>query len=390
MRVAYVDAASGASGDMWLGALVGAGASIEAIQAAVDALGAGAVRLSVARVRRAGVAATAVRVHAPEDAPPARTWHDIRTMLADADLPEQVRTRARDAFERLARAEAAVHDVDVDAIEFHEVGSLDAIADILGTCAGVVDLGLERLTCGPIAVGSGTVETMHGTLPVPPPAVTQLLRDRVVTGGPAGHELTTPTGAALLAELTRPVAAMPTLRLEAVGVGAGGRDLEHPNVLRLLVGTEQHTTVILEATVDDLSPELVPIVLDRLREAGAHDAWATPVLMKKGRPGYTLSALGDQADLGRLQSVLFRESTTIGARWYPVSKRALDREWIEVEIDGHAVRVKVARDGDVVVNVAPEADDVRAAADATGRPAREIAAEATSRARARGLDSRGT
>jgi uncharacterized protein (DUF111 family) len=134
--------------------------------------------------------------------------------------------------------------------------------------------------------------------------------------------------------------------------------------------------------VDDLSPELVPGVLDRLREAGAHDAWATPVLMKKGRPGYTLSALGDQSDLERLRSVLFRESTTIGVRWYGVSKYALDREWVEVEVEGHAVRVKVARDGDVVMNVAPEADDVRAAADATGRPAREIAAEATSRARA--------
>lgn len=371
---------------MWLGALVGAGASIEAIQDAVDALGAGTVRLSVARVQRAGSPATAVRVHAPEDSPPARTWRDIRALLGGAPLADTVRDRALATFERLARAEADVHDVDVDDIEFHEVGSLDAIADIVGACAGVSDLGLERLTCGPIALGSGTVDSMHGALPVPAPAVVGLLPGFTVTGGPAGHELTTPTGAALLAELTEPAPGLPPMALATVGVGAGGRDLAHPNVLRLFVGDADVEAaagahVVLEATVDDLNPELVPLVLDRLRDAGAHDAWATPVLMKKGRPGYTLSALGDRADLDRLRETLFRESTTIGARWYAVDKHALDREWVEVEVDGQPVRVKVARHGGAIVNVAPEADDVRAAADATGRPARDIHVAAAARAR---------
>lgn len=388
MRAAHLDCASGASGDMFLGALVGAGASIEAIQRAVHALGVGDVRLTVGRVTRAGMAATSVRVRPPEDTPPPRTWPDIRSILEDADLPDRIRDRAHAVFRRLALAEGEVHGVPPEEIHFHEIGALDTLGDVVGTLAGLDDLGIERLTVGPIATGTGWVETMHGHVPVPVPAVTALLVGHRLVGTEVRSELVTPTGAALIAELATPVTAMPALTLERVGVGAGGRDdPDRPNVLRLLLGTHESTagegptTHLLEATVDDLSPELVPVVLDHLRDAGAHDAWATPVLMKKGRPGYTLTTLADEDDLPALRALLYRESSTIGTRSWPVAKEALPREWLTVVVSGGEIRVKVARHAGEVVSVAPEADDVRATAESAGLPARRVHSEAEAAAR---------
>lgn len=396
MTVAHLDCASGVSGDMWLGALVDAGASVERVQEAVDLLGVGDVRLTVARVRRAGMAAASVRVRPPQETPSARTWADIRSILEDAGLADGVRDRCHAVFRRLAEAEAAVHGVPVDEVHFHEVGALDTLGDVVGTVAAVDDLGLERLTVGPVTTGTGTVDTAHGRIPVPVPAVLRLLTGHRLVGSTVTAELVTPTGAALLAELTTPVPAMPPLLLTGVGVGAGGRDLDHPNVLRILVGqpvpddmtaadaggTGAVPRSVLEATVDDLSPELVPVVLDHLRDAGAHDAWATPVLMKKGRPGYTLTAIAPDDRLEPLRAVLFRESSTIGCRWWPVQREELPRDWVTVSVHGGEVRVKVARHGGQVVSVAPEADDVRSVSETSGTPARRVHADAEQAARA--------
>jgi hypothetical protein len=383
---------------MWLGALVDAGAPAAAVEAAVAALGLGPVRLEWRRVRRGGIAATGVRVVTPAGDDQPRTWPEIRTILQAGALGEAVRARALGAFGRLAQAEARVHGEAPERVRLHEAGAVDALADIVGACAGVAALGLERLSCGRVALGSGTTQGRHGRLPVPGPAVVELLAGFPVLAGGVQAELCTPTGAALLAELARP-GPLPPMTVLGQGFGAGSRELAHPNVLRLVLGDADPAppggpdfdrddrerlddAVVVEATVDDLSPELVPAVLDRLRAAGAHDAWATPVLMKKGRPGFTLTGLAHPGAVATLADVLFREATTLGCRWYPVTKHRLARRWVTVVVDGHELRVKLAEHGGVLVTAAPEYDDVRAAADATGRPLRAVYAEAVGAARA--------
>ncbi len=372
---------------MLLGAFVDAGARLDRIQAAVDALGVEPIRLEARSVTRAGLAATKVDVHtAPSSL--LRSWSDVRRLLADAALPDPVRARSLEVFKRLARAEATTHGLAPDDVHFHELGALDTLADVVGVCAAVDELALSRLTCGPITTGSQSVSTNHGELPAPVPAVVELLTGFQLRGRDESHELITPTGAALVAELTQPVPALPPLVLMRQGLGAGSRQLASPNIVRLLVGESnvledpsETEAIVVEATVDDLSPELVPIVLDRLRSVGAHDAWASPTLMKKGRPGFTLVALAEPTEVGRLEDVLFRESTTIGLRSYHVRRRVLPRGWLHVDVDGQDVTVKIATRLGVVTNVAPELDEVRAAADATGRPVREVLDRAAALAR---------
>jgi uncharacterized protein (TIGR00299 family) protein len=285
-----------------------------------------------------------------------------------------------------------VHGTTVEEVHFHEVGALDAIADVVGVCAGFVHVGASSVTVSPVAVGSGSVETAHGTLPVPPPAVAELLRGVPTHAGPVAMELCTPTGAALLTTLATGYGPQPAMAVEAIGVGAGGRDPEgHANVLRLFTGaaaTAAATTegvaegpLLLECNVDDLDPRVWPSVIAALLEAGASDAWLTPILMKKGRPAHTLSALVDGGRAADVRAAIFRHTTTIGLREQSLRKHALDREMVEVRVDGHAVAVKLARHDGVVVNAQPEYDDVARAARELGRPVNDVLAEATALAR---------
>ncbi|MEP9362838.1 nickel pincer cofactor biosynthesis protein LarC [Nocardioides sp. CN2-186] len=383
MTSLWVDATSGASGDMLLGALVGAGVPVEVLQHAVDAVAPEPVTLRVEEVRRGGLAATRVHVEISESHHH-RTWRDIRGMLAGSDTALAV-------FERLAVAEGAVHGMPADDVHFHEVGALDAIADVVGVCAGFAHLGAESVTVSPVAVGSGTVQTQHGTLPVPPPAVAELLRGVPTHAGVVPMELCTPTGAALLTTLATSWGPQPAMTVEAIGVGAGGRDPEgHANVLRLFRGFEAGLRpsstagsgpLLLECNVDDLDPRVWPNVIAALLEAGASDAWLTPILMKKGRPAHTLSALVDASRAGDVRAAIFRQTSTIGLREQPLTKHALDREMVEVVIDGHTVAVKLARHDGVVVNAQPEYDDVVRTATELGRPVSDVLAEATSLAR---------
>ncbi len=294
-------------------------------------------------------------------------------------------------FGRLARAEAAAHGVDPDEVHFHEVGALDSLADVVGTCAALHDLGVQEVRCTAVAVGQGSVRTAHGVLPLPGPAVLAVLAE---AGAPIGSgdvegEACTPTGAALLASVVGSWGGLPGMRVHATGTGAGGRDpAGRPNVLRAVVGervdagSEPDTddAVVLEANVDDLDPRLWPGVLAALLAAGASDAWLTPILMKKGRPAHTLSALVPGPAVEAVRRVVFAESSTIGVREHAVRKQVLRRETWTVTVDGVAVRVKVARlDGDVV-NVSPEYEDVAAAAAASGRPVKAVLAAAVAAA----------
>jgi uncharacterized protein (TIGR00299 family) protein len=280
-----------------------------------------------------------------------------------------------------------VHGTTPDEVHFHEVGALDAIADVVGVCAGFAHLGATDVVVSPIAVGSGTVETAHGTLPVPPPAVAELLRGTPTFGGPLPMELCTPTGAALLATLATAWGPQPPMTVEVVGVGAGGRDPEgHANVLRLFVGAASAAgggePLLLECNVDDLDPRVWPAVIAALLDAGASDAWLTPILMKKGRPAHTLSVLVDASRAGAVRAAIFRQTSTIGLREQPLAKHALDREIVGVDVGGRHVAVKLARHDGVVVNAQPEYDDVARAAAELGRPVKDVLAEAAALSRA--------
>jgi len=328
--VGWVDAGSGVSGDMLLGALTDLGALD------VTALG---YDVSIAPGTRGGLRGVAVTVAVPDDQPH-RRLADLVALVDRMPVEAPVRKRAAAVLRRLAVAEGRVHGVAPDTVEFHEVGAVDTIVDVVGACQGFVALGLARLHVSPIALGGGRAQTMHGVVPVPVPAVLELLAgsDLVGHGGPVDVELATPTGVAILAELADASGPMPPLNVTATGIGLGGRDLaEQPNVLRIVVGHEAAADgdwLLLEANVDDLDPRLWPAVLTRLLDAGAGDAWLTPIVMKKGRAAHTVSVLvaPDLADAAA--RVLFTESSTIGVRTTRVGKRALDREWIAVQVGG--------------------------------------------------------
>jgi pyridinium-3,5-bisthiocarboxylic acid mononucleotide nickel chelatase len=397
----WVDASSGASGDMLLGALVGAGVPLNTLQTAVSAVCPEPVTLRQETVRRSELAATRCHVEVADSAHH-RTWRDIRELLLAADLEVAVRDRAVAVFERLAVAEATVHGSDPLDVAFHEVGALDAIADVVGVCAGFAwlarDGGSEARTSttgdsivvSPVAVGSGSVHGAHGTMPVPPPAVAELLRSVPSYAGPPGApemELCTPTGAALLTTFATDWGPQPLMTVDSIGVGAGGRDPEgHANVLRLFVGAgvvevRTATAVLLESNVDDLDPRVWPQVIATLLEAGASDAWLTPILMKKGRPAHTLSVLVPADRAAVVRTAIFRHTSAIGLRETTLDKHALDREMATVDVDGQPIAVKLARDNGVLVNAMPEYDDVVRAAAVLGRPVSDVLSDAVAASR---------
>ncbi len=385
--IGWLDCAAGASGDMFLGALVDAGAPLETMQEAVDAIGVEPVRLSAGHVTRQGIAATKVDVTAPRSTV-TRTWANIRGQLENADIPEAVRRTVLDVFARLARAEATAHRTSPEQVHFHEVGGLDAIADVVGAAAGLHTLGIRRLSAGPVALGSGMVRGEHGLIPIPGPAVLSLLQEvsAPVWAGPAPYEMCTPTGAALLATTVVEWGPLPPMRVSGVGTGAGSRELDEiPNVLRLVLGEpiaagRPGAAIVLETNVDDLDPRLWPDVLESLFAAGAGDAWLTPILMKKGRPAYTLHVLCEEDVVAAVRRTIFDRTSTIGLRHTEVSKYALDRDEAVVRVDGMPIGVKIARDGGRVVNVSVEFEDVRRAAAELDLPLKEVLRAATAAA----------
>ena len=384
MTIGWLDLSAGASGDMLLGALVDAGVPLDVPAAAVAALPVERIRLVAEETSRHGLGATRVHVHTPPSSEH-RTWADVRALLTAAALPEPVRTGALAVFERLAVAEGRVHRVSPEDVHFHEVGALDALADVVGVVAGFEHLGLSRLAASPVALGSGSARSAHGVVPIPGPAVLELLTGIPVTAGAVPAEMCTPTGAALVAARVDEWASLPPMRVERVGVGAGGRDpVELPNVVRLVLGeaAEPHPPgpVVLEANVDDLDPRLWPGALDALFAAGASDAWLTPILMKKGRPAHTLSVLCRPETVGDVQAAVFATTSTIGMRVVPVGKVALERVHTVVEVLGGRVGAKLAVSGGRVVNVSVEYEDVAALAEDRQLPVKEVLRAATAAA----------
>jgi pyridinium-3,5-bisthiocarboxylic acid mononucleotide nickel chelatase len=397
VSIAWFHCFAGASGDMILGALLDAGAPLDAVQQAIDAVGVEPTLVATEQVTRHGLAATKADVKAPRTTV-VRTWANLRNQLEASGLDDAVKARVLDVFGRLAAAEADAHRTTPDQVHFHEVGALDAIADVVGSCAALHQLGITDAVGSPVAVGYGMTRTDHGLIPVPSPAVVALLRnaDAPTYSGDLPYEMCTPTGAALLAATVTSWGTLPMMRISATGHGAGSRDLDElPNLLRIVVGEplsawasrppDPTDALLIEANIDDLDPRLWPPVLARLIDAGASDAWLTPIMMKKGRPAHTLSVLVDEPAADTVRTVVFVETSTIGLREHAVDKRALVREARTVEVDGQQIRIKIATLDGRVVNVQPEYDDVAAAAAALGRPVKAVLAAANAAAHEVGL-----
>ena len=389
-RLLYIDAVGGLAGDMLLGALLDAGADEERVAVGLHALA--GIALESERVMRGAIAARHVRVLSTEGPHPNRRWVDVRALINAAELPARAAARAHAVFAALALAEAAVHGIAPDDVHFHEVGALDAIGDVCGIALALESLEIEELVCSPLPLARGMVGTAHGPLPLPAPATLELLRGAPVHGVDGEGELVTPTGAAVVAGLASAFGAIPALRLEAVGYGAGTREVaERPNVVRVLVGVRETPSgadvaaVMIETNLDDLSPELVPDAAERCFAAGALDVWVSAATMKKGRPGVVLAALARPADERAVAETMLRETTALGVRVSPVRRWELERRFVTVEVAGEAVRVKLGLLDGETVNAAPEHDDCRAVARRTGRPVKDIWAAALAAAAERPL-----
>jgi hypothetical protein len=381
-RIVYLDCSAGAAGDMLLGALVELGLPLEALTAELGKLPLEGYRLEARRVRRSGLACTKVEVIVDRPGPGERHLSDILGLLEASALAASVKERSAALFRRLAEAEAWVHGTEPEKVHFHEVGAVDSIVDIVGGVLGLAWTRADRFVSSPLNVGSGVVSTAHGQMPVPTPATLRLLQGVPIHGGEGG-ELVTPTGALLVSGYAGAYGPLPALRPSAVGHGAGTRETPgHPNVLRLVVGEEEGaatgtgSVLVIETEVDDMAPQLLGPLLDRMLSAGALDAFFTPVYMKKGRPGVLITVIAPPARREAVEELLFAETTTLGVRRQVWDRAVLDRRSVRVETPYGPVAVKIGERGGRVYNVQPEFDDCQAAAARSGAAVKEVWAAA--------------
>ncbi|MGA8025611.1 MAG: nickel pincer cofactor biosynthesis protein LarC [Bryobacteraceae bacterium] len=375
MKICHFDAFSGISGDMAVGALVDAGADWNALESALKSLNLGAT-FRLEKTKRKGIAASKFSVDTL-NGEKHRHLPDIEKIILDGEISETARANAIKVFRRLGEAEAKAHDISVEKVHFHEVGAVDSICDIAGACVALDLLGVEEVYSSPVNVGSGTVSTEHGVLPVPAPATADLLKNRPVYSAGPETELTTPTGAALLT-LAREFGGLPAVRILSQGFGAGSKDFPtQANVLRVLIGEltrapEATSVTVLEANLDDSTPQVLGYAMERLLEAGALDVTLTPIFMKKNRPGTLVSVVAALELREQLTAILFAETTTLGVRMFEAERRVLARSMTDVETSYGKVRIKYTEIG----SFAPEYEDCRRAAAQHGVPLRTVIAEA--------------
>jgi uncharacterized protein (TIGR00299 family) protein len=429
MRIAYLDCFSGISGDMFLGALVDAGVSSKLLEDTVAALDIGA-RLEISRVTRSGISATKVDVYASgeKDLPRELFWeqqrhqhahshdsahthvHDhgddpvptqhghkhgrglteIRAIIGKAAISSTAKATAIRIFETLGEAEAEIHKTSVEHVHFHEVGAVDAMVDVVCAAVGAESLAVEEWICSPVNVGGGTVNCAHGTLPVPAPATLKLLRDASVYSSGPQVELVTPTGAAIVKTLCTRFAPFPAMKVAKAGYGAGTREFsDHPNLLRVTIGeaaaeqgantspgASNEKITVLEANLDDLSPQVLAYAMERLLAEGALDVFSVPVQMKKSRPGALLTVVAKTEDANRLTKLIFAETTTLGVRRREEQRQTLSRRWETVETTWGPVRIKIANMNGSISNYSPEYEDCRALAETKQIPLRTVMQEA--------------
>ena len=378
MKYVYFDASSGLSGDMFLGALLDLGIDADHFTKAMSRLKL-PVKIEVRETLRAHVRGLKVDVHVRRSRPVERTLADIERIIDASSFPAGVKASSRKVFRRLFEAEAKVHGRPLRSAHLHEAGGDDALVDVVGACWLIAELGIEAIYASALNVGSGFVRTSHGLLPVPPPAVAELLRGIPVYSAGPKEELVTPTGAALISTLAREFVPFPEITYEKIGTGAGSRELEgHPNLLRAFLGEASSfepgkKVRVIESTIDDSNPQILAHFLDRAFELGALDACLTPIVMKKNRLASKLTILADADKIEKLIEAVFRETSSIGVRIYPVERRVLDREFRKVKVRGLAIGIKVSRLRGEAVNIQPEYADCLRVSEKTRTPLKEVA-----------------
>ena len=363
MKSLHFDIIGGASGDMILGALVDAGMAIDTLSDLLRGLNLSEFELKARKVTKNGFSATKVDVLV-DKGPPERHLKDIQKIIQDSSLTPTIKERSLEIFQRIAVVEAGIHNVSIDDIHLHELGGTDTIVDICGTLLALDHLGIKKITSSQVPLGSGFISGAHGEIPLPAPATIALLKDVPVYGRDIQTELITPTGAALITSLADDFGSAPSLKLESIGYGAGGRDLPFPNLLRVLIGdstTNESVNLeqlsVLESNLDDLNPEIYPYLTERLFEAGALDVTLIPVHMKKNRPGTQIRVLTNPGTADLLRSIIFEESTTLGIRQYQVDRFSLFRSIEELETPYGSVRIKIANINEGQVKISPEYED---------------------------------
>ena len=372
MKIAYFDCSSGISGDMCLGALVDSGLPLKEIQKGLKGLRVKGYRLETKKVKRAGIAATKVDVVIRQSAisgqRPAKRWKDIKKIIRDSSLPDEMKRRGLGIFKRLFEAEGRVHGEEFTRTHLHELGAVDCIVDIFGTLIGLNILGVERVYSSALNLGKGSVVTEHGRLPVPTPATAEILKGVPVYSSDVPFELTTPTGAAIVRELAQNYGRIPMMKIQHTGYGAGQKNLPGlPNTLRIFLGedivskhTEPHQRVsIIETNIDDMNPQCYEYVMGRLFSAGALDVYLTQVIMKKGRPGVLLTVLCGEDRKEDIIDLLFKETSTIGVRFHEVARLVLKREIRRVNTEYGTIRVKVSKRPDGTPKFSPEYEDCK-------------------------------
>lgn len=376
--IAYIDCFCGAAGDMLLAAFLDAGADLDWVRKQVEKIElAEPVAIETNEVNRGGLRGLQLQIDGGEQIA-ARSHAEIARLLDGADLDGGVEQRARRILDRLIRAEAAVHGIASEGVHLHEIAAADTIVDVVGTSAAVESLALEEILVSPVATGVGTIDTAHGVVPNPSPVVVELMKGAPIYAREMHSEILTPTGAAVISELASSFGAFPPMTIASVGYGAGTKQLEIPNLLRVIVGEgltdrdESSESLVLEANIDDMNPEIYSYVSERLFAAGASDVWIIPGIGKAGRPLQVLSVLSSTHLESRLKDIILMETSSLGVRARPVSKWMTDREWVEVTVKGLPIRVKIGRIKGKTVNVAPEYSDCAEAARRTGLPLKEI------------------
>jgi uncharacterized protein (TIGR00299 family) protein len=376
MKIAYFDCFAGASGDMVLGALLDAGLEIEKLRAVLGTLGLDKCGVHAEKVLKKGLSGTQARVAYDQEHHGHHHRHlaHIVDIIRSSQLDPVVKDRSVAVFTRLAEAEAAVHNSDVESVHFHEVGAVDAIIDVVGAVSGLHLLGIEACYCSPIHVGFGTVTCAHGVLPVPAPATARLMQGKPIYSTGVTGELLTPTGAAILTTLCESFGPMPPMCIEQAGYGAGESDPEIPNLLRVSIGTTadeeaglaSDQVAVVETNVDDMSPQIYEHVMEKALEMGARDVFLSPIQMKKNRPGTLITIICGPGDVGRAANLLMTETTSIGIRWRLENRLKAKREIRSIETPWGRIHVKDAKIGHRIVNTSPEYDDCKKVANQYG------------------------
>jgi hypothetical protein len=386
MKIAYFDCFAGASGDMILGALVDAGLDIDKLKSELAKLHLDHYDLQAQKVVKKGIGGSQVHVIIDEHHHGHHHRHlaDIETIINASDLEPSVKKSGLEVFNRLALAEASVHRTSVDEIHFHEVGAMDAILDVIGAVAGIHAMGIDKVMCSPLHLGSGTVECAHGTLPVPAPATAELVKGKPVFASGVQGELLTPTGAAILTTLSADFGPMPSMAVQAIGYGAGTSDPAIPNLLRVMIGKAAETikdcdmehVAVLETNIDDMNPQIYEYLITNVLQMGALDIYITPVQMKKNRTGMLVTLVCALEKVGQFANFLLRETTTIGLRWRSENRLKAWRRLESMETPYGRINFKIARIGKETINVAPEYEDCLRAAMERKVPLKQVMAEA--------------